>query len=113
MAKHELMHLSEPKSDNDAVTQKYLDQYLKHDGSSQMTGVQDMGGYSVTNFAEPVSMRDIVTKAYADNIVGPNYLDLQGNKIMNLRERTARSDGVTKGYVDRGLDSIFNVDLNM
>lgn len=32
------MHLGEPAADNDAVTRKYVEQYLRHDGSSPMTG---------------------------------------------------------------------------
>jgi hypothetical protein len=43
---------------------------------------------------------DLVTKAYADNVVGSTHLDMRGHKIVNLREPTARSDAVTKGFVE-------------
>jgi hypothetical protein len=63
----------------------------------------------ITNVGQPVSTGDLVTKGYADNVVGSTHLDMRGHKIVNLREPTARSDAVTKGFVE----SIFNTDLNM
>lgn len=75
-------------------------QYVKHDGSSPMTEVLNMGGCSVSNVAEPVCARDIVTKGYADNLVGSTYLNTRGNEVVNLIEPAAGSDDATKGYVD-------------
>jgi hypothetical protein len=103
------MNLGDPEAQHDAVNLKFLDRFLKHDGSSQMTGTLNLGGYSITNVAQPVSAGDLVTKGYADNVVGSTHLDMRGHKIVNLREPTARSDAVTKGFVE----SIFNTDLDM
>jgi hypothetical protein len=58
---------------------------------------------------QPASAGDIVTKGYADNVVGSTHLDMRGHKIVNLKKPTARSDAVTKGFVE----SIFNNDLDM
>lgn len=40
---------------------------LKTDGSRAMTAALDMGGFKVTNAAEPTSSSDLATKAYIDN----------------------------------------------
>jgi hypothetical protein len=63
----------------------------------------------VTNVGQPASAGDLVTKDYADNVVGSTHLDMRGHKIVNSREPTARSDAVTKGFVE----SIVNADLDM
>jgi hypothetical protein len=55
MSKHRLVNLGDPAAQHDAVNLKFLDRFLKHDGSSQMTGTLNMGGYSITNVAQPVS----------------------------------------------------------
>lgn len=34
-----------------------------------MTVVLNMRGYSVTNVVKPILVQDIVTKAYADNLI--------------------------------------------
>lgn len=44
--------------------------------------------HGVTNVAESVSVRGIVTKDYADITVGSTLLDMRGNKIINLKELT-------------------------
>jgi hypothetical protein len=43
MTNHRLTHLSEPKSNGDAVTQKYIDHYLKRDGQGWIKLVRGLG----------------------------------------------------------------------
>jgi hypothetical protein len=44
MARHRLMNLDEPLGEHGAVNLKYLDRFLKLDGSSVMASSLDMGG---------------------------------------------------------------------
>lgn len=79
MTKHKITHLDEPVAEDDAVTQKYVDnalsaqlsdeakQYIRRDGSSAMTSTLNMGGHSISNVAQAVSAQGIVFKG-ADNI---------------------------------------------
>jgi hypothetical protein len=83
MSKHRLMNLGDPTAEHDAVNLKFFDRFLKHDGSSRMTGTLNMGG-GIANVARPVSAEDLVTKSYADNVVGLTHLHMRGNKIVNL-----------------------------
>jgi hypothetical protein len=109
MCKNRLMNPADPLGDYDAVNLKYLDRFLKPDGSSVMASALNMRGHVITNVGQPVSVGDLVTKGYADNVVGSTHLDMRGHKIVNLKESTARSDAMTKGFVE----SIFNTDLDM
>jgi hypothetical protein len=45
MSKHRLMNLGDPLGEHDAVNLKYLDRFLKLDGSSVMESALNMGGY--------------------------------------------------------------------
>jgi hypothetical protein len=109
MSECRLMNLGGPLGVHDAVNLKFLDRFHKLDGTSQMSGRLNMGGYCISNVGQPVSAGDLVTKGYADNVVGSTHLDMRGHKIVSLKEPTARSDAVTKGFVE----SIFNADLDM
>jgi hypothetical protein len=109
MSKNRLMNLADPLGEYDAVNLRYLDRYVKLDGSSVMASALNMGGHVITYVGQPVSIGDLVTKGYADNIVGATHLDMRGHKIVNLKKPTVRSDVVTKGFIE----SIFNTDLNM
>jgi hypothetical protein len=45
VSKHRLVNLDDPVALHDAVNLKFLDRFLKHDGSSQLTGTLNVGGY--------------------------------------------------------------------
>lgn len=62
---------------------------------SAITGAMDMEKFSVANVAKPVSVRDVVTEGYADNLIGLTYLNMRGNKIVNLREMVQPRDMLT------------------
>jgi hypothetical protein len=109
MSDNRLMNLGDPLGVQDAVNLRHLDRFLKVDGSLVMAGALNMGRHVITNVGQPASAGDLVTKDYADNVVGSTHLDMRSHKIVNLKESTARSDAVTKGFVE----SIFNNDLNM
>jgi hypothetical protein len=51
MTKHRLINLGDPEAQRDDVNLKFLDRFLKHDGSSRMTGTLNLGGYSITSCA--------------------------------------------------------------
>jgi hypothetical protein len=113
MSNNRLMNLGDPAVEHDAVNMKFLDRFLKHDGSLQTTGTLNLGWYSITNVAQPVSAGDVVSKAYAYNAVGSTHLDMRGHKIVNSRVPTAQSNATTKGFVETLLESIFNANLDM
>jgi hypothetical protein len=54
MSKHRLVNLGDPTAEHGAVNLKFLDRFLKHDGSLQTTGALNLGGYGIANVAEPV-----------------------------------------------------------
>lgn len=80
-----------------------------------MTDALDMGGFSVTNVAEPVSESDVVTRKYVDNATNASLtqhlkldgsspmtraLNMGGFSIANVAEPVSARDIVTKGYAD-------------
>jgi hypothetical protein len=46
-----------------------MQQYFRRDGSSVRTGSLNMGGFSASNVAKPVSEDEVVTRNYVDNTV--------------------------------------------
>jgi hypothetical protein len=55
MSNNRLMNLGDPLGEHDAVNLRYLDRFLKLDGSSVMAGTLNMGGHVVSNVGQPAS----------------------------------------------------------
>lgn len=108
---------------------------LNTDGTTTMSGNLNMGGYSITNIADPNNTNDASNKKYVDSQISTtkseistqlnNYLQLSGgvmsgnidmsnHKISNLPDPSSSSDAVNKSYVDTSIGMItsFKVDSN-
>ena len=72
----------QPTSDTDAATKKYVDDtavnisnYLKRDGTSQMTGDLNMNNSKIVNLNdEPTTGTDRVNKNYVDSLVDTSHV---------------------------------------
>ena len=121
-----------------AATKSYVDSKVsgagdgdfKKDGSVAMTGNLNVGGFKVTNMAEPTDVGDAANKNYVDtnlasqkstieneykqyvqeNTVAPNKpiegsLDLGGNTIENVGTPVNPTDAANKQYVDDTIEA--------
>lgn len=121
-----------------AATKAYVDSKVsgagdgdfKKDGSVAMTGNINVGGFKVTNMADPTDAGDATNKGYVDtslasqkstieneykqyvqeNAVAPNEpidgkLDLGGNTIENVGTPVNGTDAANKDYVDDSIEA--------
>ena len=121
-----------------AATKAYVDSKVsgagdgdfKKDGSVAMTGNINVGGFKVTNMADPTDAGDATNKNYVDtslasqkstieneykqyvqeNTVAPNEpidgkLDLGGNTIENVGTPVNGTDAANKDYVDDSIEA--------
>ena len=81
------------------------DNFIRNNGSSQMTGTLNMGNNKISNVHDPVDNQDVVTKHYLDSHLNEDLrnsdIDMNRYRVKNLRlEPQAPSDAVAKYYVD-------------
>lgn len=121
-----------------AATRNYVDSKIsgagdgdfKKDGSVAMTGNINVGGFKVTNMADPTDAGDAANKSYVDtnlasqkstieneykqyvqeNTVSPDKpiegsLDLNGNTIENVGTPVNGTDAANKDYVDDSIEA--------
>jgi hypothetical protein len=56
-------------SDIDSVIANF-DNFVRKDGTTQLTGDLSMGGFRITNLGDPLSQTDAATKEYVDSAIG-------------------------------------------
>ena len=84
--------------------------FIHHDGTIDFSANQSLGGFQLTNVADPTLIQDAATKNYVDTIAGvgdnlgnhtaTGVLDMSGFKINSLGAPAVDTDAATKKYVD-------------
>ena len=107
--------MSDTETKDTGVSLTYINNNVRSDGGTPLTGSLDMKGNTIYNVADPVNPQDVVTKVYVDNTKGSGVigrkigdsvsikenLDFLGKqKIKNLPDPVNDKDAVTKEYVD-------------
>ena len=90
------------------ATKAELDDYLKKDGTTPMTGNLDMNNNRIFHLPAPDGPRQPTPLAFTDfkylHVAGTNKmtnnLNMDNKKIINLRPPTSNTDAATKKYVD-------------
>ena len=90
------------------ATKAELDDYLKKDGTTPMTGNLDMNNNRIFHLPAPDGPRQPTPLAFTDfkylHVAGTNKmtnnLNMDNKKIINLRPPTSDTDAATKKYVD-------------
>ena len=90
------------------ATKAELDDYLKKDGTTPMTGNLDMNNNRIFHLPAPDDPRQPTPLAFTDfkylHVAGTNKmtnnLNMDNKKIINLRPPTSNTDAATKKYVD-------------
>ena len=78
-----LRNVAEPQSNSDATTKKYIDNnFIKKDGSNQMTGNLNIGDNQVKNLKAPTAKDGACTKKYVDDNTS-NHLKKDGSDKMS------------------------------
>ena len=81
------------------------DNFIRNNGTAQMTGVLDMGNNKISNVHDPVDNQDVATKHYVDSNMNENSfnsdIDMNRYRIQNLRMIPEdSSEAASKFYVD-------------
>ena len=87
------------------------DNFIRNNGSGQMTGVLNMGGNKISNVHDPVDNQDVATKQYVDSNMSENShnsdIDMNRYRIQNLRMMPEdNSEAVSKYYVDSKISEV-------
>ena len=73
-----ILNIGSPKTNNDASTKGYVDsQFLKIDGTSQMSGELDMNNKYIINVLNPIANNQAATKEYVDSTFSKAQLELK------------------------------------
>ena len=123
MVNKKLTNVGNPVSNTDAATKKYVDdhkfdnsEFLKLDGSHQMTGDLNMNNYKIENLKLPTADGDSSNKKYVDDkassidlspflkkdgsIPMSGELNMSNNTIDNIKTPTINHHAANKYYVD-------------
>ena len=90
------------------ATKAELDDYLKKDGTTPMTGNIDLNNNRIFHLPAPTGPKQPTPLAFTDfkylHVAGTNKmtnnLNMDNKKIINLRPPTSNTDAATKKYVD-------------
>ena len=117
--------MSDTKTTDSGVSLTYINNNVRSDGGTPLTGSLDMKGNIIYNVAEPVNPQDVATKVYVDNTKGSGVIgrkigdavSIKGNmdfmgkqKIKNLPDPVNDQDAATKEYVDTKTE-LGNIDM--
>ena len=62
--------MSDAKTKDTGVSLNYINNYIRSDGGTPVSGSIDMRGNTLYNVSDPVNPQDVATKEYTDNIRG-------------------------------------------
>ena len=108
--------MSDAKTKDTGVSLTYIiNNYIRSDGSTPVSGSINMNGNTLYNVSDPVNPQDVATKEYADKVGGGevaiiktrygNYgalgnIDMRGCTLTNVLDPADAQDVATKQYVD-------------
>ena len=107
--------MSDAKTRDTGVSLTYINNNIRSDGGTPVSGSIDMRGNTLYNVSDPVNLQDVATKKYADKVGGGeaaivktrygNYaaignIDMRGYTLTNVLDPADAQDVATKQYVD-------------